>query len=273
MSTDIPGFGSSIQTPDFVAARVGLVNGRAARSYPIAGRRNLGWSSTTVYGDVSNYLDTTQPRNNAVVLGTEYFIRSSSINDTNTGPGTGAAQVRVVYLDAAGAMQTMTAIMAGTTGVSLGSAIAYVLWAEVAAVGTNTAAVGNITISTVAGAPTTAQTVEYIQANENKSRSGRFKVPTGYTGYLHTWDASAIGNTMDLSVRATVFADDRALSTVFHSQDGIFLPNNSSAGPLLLHYMACPEGSEIKISAVPGATGAGNRADVTLHLLLVQNPA
>lgn len=271
MSTDIPGWGSPLQDPDFVAARTGLVNGRTAQLYVITGRRNQGWSSTTSYGDVSNYLDTSQPRNNAVVLGTEYFIRSSSANDTNTGPGTGAQQVRITYLDSAGALQTKTALLDGTTGVSIGLDLAYIQWAEVSAVGSNTAAVGNITISTVTGAPTVAQTVEYIQANENKSRSGRFKVPTGYTGYLHLWDASAIGTTMDFAARATVFAD-RVLSTVFHSQDGAFLPNNTTVGPLNLHWLPCPATAEVKIAAIPGAAGAGNRADATMHILLVQNP-
>lgn len=175
----------------------------------------------------------------------------------------------MVYLDAAGVQQVVTVATNGTTGVSLGDGLSYVQWAEVASVGTNTTSLGNLTISTVVGAPTTAQTVEYIASGQNRSRSGRYKVPVGYKAYLHTWDCAAIGNTQDLVLRATVFSDDRAASSVFHTQDDIFLPGNTSGTGLLLHYMSCPPGTEIKVSSIPGAAAVGNRADVTFHLLLV----
>ena len=74
-----------VQVPDFVAASQGFVSGKAAISYLILGRRSLGWNSTTVYGDVANYLDTSQDLLNPVVLGTEYFLRSPSVNDDVAG--------------------------------------------------------------------------------------------------------------------------------------------------------------------------------------------
>ena len=259
------------QEPDFIAASTGFVNGKAATPVTVFGRRAAGWNSTALYGDVSNYLDTTQDSNNTVVLGTTYYVRSSSVADTNTGPGTGAQTVRIVYLDAAGAIQSTTVALNGTTGVSIGNTIAYVQWMEVASVGSSTTAVGNITISTVVGAPTTAQTVEYIQAGGARSRSGRYKIPTGYTAFLHTWDVSAVGNNQDAYLRATVFTNDRSLSTVFHSVDNIYLAGGSGLTNLLLHYVAIPAGAEVKASSIPTAAGAGNRLDVTIQFLLVAN--
>lgn len=258
-----------IQTPEFVAAQIGVVNTKVSKIVTIFGRRNQGWASTTGYGDVSNYLNGTQDRNNDVVLGTEYFIRSSSPADTVD--GLGARTVRVVILDATGHQQTITVTLNGTTGVSLGAGISYVEWAEVASVGSNTTPVGNLTVSSVPGAPTVAQIVEYLQAGENRSRSARYKVPTGFVAHLTSWDCEAVGNNQDLSVRATVFSDDRSLSSVFHIQDSFYLPGNTTGVGASLHYLSCPTASEIKVSSIPTAAGAGNRADATLHLLLVAN--
>jgi hypothetical protein len=257
-----------VEEPSFVAALFGKVSGKEARSILVQGRRDLGWSSTSAYGDVANYLDTSQPRINDVVLGTTYYLRSSSASDAAA--GTGARTVRIYYLDGSGVLQAITATLNGTTGVSLGNAISYIEAAEVASAGSTEAAVGNITISSVAGAPTTAQTVEFIPANQTQSRSARYKIPTGFDGYLQTWAVSAIGQSQDMVLRAKVFTGDRTPSTVFHAQDGTFLPGSTSGGELTLHWLKCPEGTEIKVSSIPGASGAGNRADVTVHLLLVE---
>lgn len=257
------------QTPTFLASRYGLVDGAAATLITVLGRRLSGWSSTTLYGDVCSYLDTSQAEINPVVLGTTYYIRSSSASDTNTAPaGTGARQVRVVYLDSSGAQQVMTVSLNGTTAVSLGNAISYFQWAEVASTGSNLYPVGNITISSVTGAPTVAQIVEFIQAGYNRSRSGRYKVPTGKVFYGLGWDVSAIGQTQDSVIRGTVFADDRSLSTVFHSQDGLFVPGNTQSPNIDLHYLPFPAGCEIKGSSIPGAAAAGNRCDLMFHGIL-----
>jgi len=36
-------------------------------------------------------------------------------------------------------------------------------------------------------------------------------------------------------------------------------------------YLAFPEGALIKVSAIPGATAAGNRCDVGMKFLLIQD--
>lgn len=262
-------FGGLAESPDFLAASQGKVNGKVARSLLIHGRRNLGWSSTSLPGDVANYLDTSQAQVTPVVLGTTYYLRSSSANDA--AGGTGARTIRVVYLDSAGALRNMDVATNGTTAVNLGAGIAFVQWATVLTAGSLGVAAGNITISSVTGAPTVAQTVEYIQAGETKSRSGRFKIPTGHTGYLHSWDAAATGGAnQDMSVEATVQEDDRTVATdVFLPQGGAFLANNVSQVDLQLHWRSIPAGAVVKITSIPSSAPAGNRADGALFFLLV----
>lgn len=255
-------------SPEWVAASTGLVDGRAAKNLVVFGRRAAGWNSTTAYGDVSDYLDTTQDKSNAVVLGTTYYLRSSSASDTSD--GVGARTVRVVYLDAAGAEQVATVTLNGTTAVSLGNAISYIQWMEVATVGSSASAVGNLAISTVTGAPTVAQTVEYVRAGYNRSRSGRYKVPAGHVAYVGEWDIGCTGGgDQDMVLLATTFGDDSSLTTVFHVKDSFYLAHDTNAGGLHLHWCRLPAGAEVKVSSIPTAAGAGNRADATVHVLLV----
>lgn len=261
-------FGGAIEFPDFLAASQRSVNGKRTKDYLIHGRRNQGWSSTSVPGDIVNYLDTSQARCNPVVLGTTYYLRSSSVQD---GPGgTGALTVRIVYLDANGDMQKVDVATNGTTGVNLGAGFSYIQWMSVLTAGSSGAAVGNLTISTVAGAPTVAQTVEYIQALETRSRSGRFKIPRAHTGYLHTWVAASIGGAnQDMSIEATVSEYDGDLTSVFRPMGNAYLANNISSPNLELHWRSVPALGEIRLTSIPTATGAGNRADAAFSLLLV----
>lgn len=260
----IPGL---VQEPDFIASTTGFVNGHAAISIALLGRRSLGWGSTSVPGGVSNYLDTSQNVNNNVLLGTDYYLRSSSASDTAA--GIGAQSMRIVYLDSGGLLQTMTVAMNGTTGVLIGNGISYIESMELASVGANLNTVGSISISTVVGAPTTAQIVEYIQAASTHSRSGRYKIPVGRIGYLHSWDVTALGNNQDVAVRATIFTDSHEISTVFNSIDNLFVTGGSGHTSMSLHWVKIPAGAEIRISSIPTAAAAANRLDITLNLLLL----
>lgn len=257
---------SAFDPLETMISRTGAWHNKLAKNVYVLGRRSLGWNSTSVLGDVAGYLNTTQDSINAVVSATTYYIVSTSANDTAA--GTGAQTVRIVYLDAAGAQQVKSATMNGTTAVSLGSGHTYFQWVEVSAVGSDTTAVGQINIGTNNGSQTVAQTVECILAGGNRSLSGRYKVPVGSTAYLSEWAASAIGTTMDVRLRATVFADDRTISTVHHFQDNLYLAA-SGFGSEDLHYLKCPENTEIKVSAIPGSAPAGNRCDVSFRMIVV----
>jgi hypothetical protein len=258
----------SVESPEFSIAQNGLYNGKVANFGYCIARRSLGWLNTSVMGDISNYLDTSQANNNEVVLGTTYYIRSSNVQDA--AGGTGIRTMRINYLNAAGIRAILNVTMNGTTAVSLGSAISFIQYMESETLGSSGVAAGDIIISTSSGIPTVAQTVEKISAGDGRSMSGRVKVPSNFTMYLLGWNASAISSTMDTRLRAQVFTDDRSLSQGFHFQQNIYL----ASGQIYdedTHYMRVPSNAQIKISAIPGAAAAGNRADASFHFLLVQN--
>lgn len=256
------------QTPEFEINRTGYYRGKRANYGYCLGRRSLGWTDTSTLGDISNYLDTSQQANTVVVLGTTYYIRSTSAEDSSS--GTGIRSMRINYLDGAGTRTITTVTLNGTTAVSLGNNISFVQYMESETLGSTLTAVGDITISTVTGTPTSAQTVEKIVAGDSRSMSGRVKVPTGFSLYLLGWRGSAIGAKMDLRIRGTVFTDDRSLSQGFHFQQPMLLPDGT-ADTEDFHYLKFPQGSEVKVSAVSGGAPAGNRCDSSFHFLLIQN--
>ena len=268
----MPGTEVHALNQELVTQLHGMIHGKTATIWHIMGARSQGWSSTSVLGDVAEYLDTSQPRLNDVSTGTTYYIRSSSASDDGDPVGTGARTVRIFYLDTLGDAQRVTVTLNGTTPVSLGSGFSYFLWMEVATVGSSSTSVGNLTISSnAAGAPAVSEIVEYIAAGGNRSLSGRVKIPTGYTGYLIDWSAMAIGNTMDTRLRGDYFSDDHTSSPgVFHFLDRAFLASGANA-TMDLHYEYAPAGSEIKVSAIPGGAPAGNKIDVHFDLLLIAN--
>lgn len=262
--------GGGMSNPEWAAAFLGAVMGRSATHVYVMGRRISGWSSTSAYGDIAEYLDVSQADVNVPTIGTPYYLYSSSAQD---GPaGTGARKVRVVSIDG-GALQSNEYAMNGTTKVAIGSAHAYFQWMEVSELGTafGTAA-GDISITSdgTAAPPTVANTYEYIKAGGNRSMSCRFKVPVGHTFYLLDWGCHALNADMDVRLRADVFAYDRSLSPgIFHFQDNAYLANDTGNPEMGSHYLKFPAGAVIKASAIPGLAPAGNRADASIHGILV----
>jgi hypothetical protein len=255
-------------TPEFEIAQTGKYRGKIANYGYCLGRRSLGWTDVSSQGDISNYLDTSQQANTVVNVGTTYYIRSTSAQD-GVG-GTGIRSMRINYLDGLGNRTILIVNTNGTTGVSLGNNISFVQYMESETQGSSGAAVGDITISSVSGAPTVAQTIEKISIGDSRSLSGRVKVPAGFSLYLRGWRASAIGARMDTRLRGTVFTNDRSLSTGFHFQQPMYLPDGVSDSEVF-HYLKFPEGSELKISAIPGGAPAGNRCDSSFHFFILQN--
>lgn len=250
-----------------VATR-GTFGGRPAMLVTVIGARTRGWSSSSIMGDCAEYLDTSQATINAVSTGSTYYVRSSSANDTAA--GTGVQSVKIVSLDSSGNMVTSTVAMNGTTGVSLGSGFSAFQCMESAAVGSGGVAAGDITISTVSGAPTVAQTVEMMTAGNGRALSARFKVPAGYTAYVLGWDNGAISTNADCRLRGQVYCDDKTLSPGFHFMDRMWVPSNGR-GEKEMHLYPVPAGAEIKISCIPANTAAGNRLDSSFDLILAAN--
>lgn len=252
----------------FEAASTNKVRGKNAYVWSILGRRERGWANTTDIGDISGYLDTSQSFVNVLSAADTLYLTSTSASDTAA--GTGIRTVKITYLDVSGNIQTRTETMNGTTNVNLGTGHDFILSMESASSGTNNSAVGDIYLSRSAGAPTVAGAVDMIAAKGGRSMPGSFKIPTGYTGYINRWDACAINTSMDIRMRATVFADDRALSNQFHFQDTMYLASGQNQ-VCDVPFLAMPAGSVIKVAAIPGAAPAANRCDCSFDLLLVQN--
>jgi hypothetical protein len=245
--------------------------GSISRNVFIMGSRSLGWENTSSLGDACDYLNTSQSRLNTCTAVDDLNIVSSSGNDTNTA-GTGARTVQIVYLDAAGLETSVTVALNGSTPVNLGTGFTAIQWAEVASVGSSTVSEGIITIYKGA-TNNVANTLERIAAGGNRSLSGRYKIPSDCNGYLHNFSASAIGNTMDVRLRADVLTYGNVLSEgVFHFLDRAFLA--SGVEDTYPHeYIKLPPGATVKISAIPGAAAAGNKLDCDFSILLIDGVA
>ncbi len=255
--------------PEIETQYFGKLFGKTAYIVNIIGSRNKGWTSTSVFGDCCEYLDTSQANMNTPTTGQTLYIVSTSANDASG--NTGVNTVRIVYLDAAGVEQVMTATMNGTTAVSLGAGFSSIQWMESASVGSNGVAVGTISITSTNGAATVATTFEQITPNGNRSLSGRYKIPSNYTGYVLDVAAAAIGNTMDTRLRTDVFANDSTLSPgTFHFISRVFLAAGQTATEDM-KYKKLPSNAVVKISAIPGGTPAGNKLDTSFHIICIAN--
>ncbi len=254
-------------SPEYSVQHTGSLNGQEAALYHIMGSRISGWSSTSVLGDACEYLDTSQALMNTPTSQQLYMVSTSA---SDAAAGTGARTVRVVYVDDSGAQLVQTYTLNGTTPVAIMDHAIFIQWMEVASTGSSEVSAGNITISSTNGAATVATTFDRITAGGNRSLSGRYMVPVGYHGHLVHWDAAAISTTMDVRLRATVFADDNAISTVYHFLDRVFLGASQNTTQDL-EYRSLPAGSVIKISAIPGSASAGNKLDCSFSIIVMKD--
>ena len=251
------------------AGMFGTIAGRTARVINILGRRST-FQGTTAFQDVCQFLVGGQAAYTEPNVATTYYAVSTSSNDK---PGSnGVSKVRLSYLDAAGARQVSEITLNGQTAVSIGSGYDYFQWMESSALGgTLFVAAGDIAISSVNGAATETTTMLMIKAGGNRSMDGKYQVPAGTTAYIIGWDAGAIGQAMDVRLRAEVYADDRSLSEdLYHYQATFYLAAGGRADQDL-HYLKLPAGCDIKVSVYPGATTGSPRCDVAVQLLVIEN--
>lgn len=253
----------------FQAAMTGEIAGHVAHFVQIMGSRTLGWSSTAVYGDTCEYLDTSQAAMNTPAVGQSLYVVSTSANDTAA--GTGVRSVRIVYLDASGLERTVDVAMNGTTPVPLGAGFTAIQWMESKTAGSGGVAAGAIAVTSTNGPATVATTFELIAAAGNRSLSGRYKVPSDCTGYLMQWHCSAISNTMDTRLRGDFMSDDNSLSPgVFHFLGRNFLASGQTQD-IEGHFRKIPAGATLKISAMPGGAPAGNKLDCDFSLICIKD--
>lgn len=250
---------------EYEIQHTGAIAGEPSQLYHIIGTRSQGWNSTTALGDACEYLDSSQNGMNTPTIGQTLYIVSSSASDSSA--GVGARTVRITYLDATGVQQSTTVTLNGTTPVSLGSGFSFIQWMEVASIGTSEVSVGNLSVTSTNGAATVATTFEYIKGGGNRSLSARYKVPAGKHAHLIDWKVSAINNTMDTRIRATVFSDDGSISTVYHFLDRVWLASGETP-TMDMYYRTLPAGAVVKISAIPGGSAAGNKLDVGFTIIV-----
>lgn len=257
--------------PMWEVARTGQYRGKVANLGWMFCRRDNGWLNTSAVQDVAHYLDSSQASINPVVLGTAYYLVSTSANDG--AGGTGIRTMRVNCLIGATGVRTIrTVTLNGLTPVLLGDDVKFVQYMESDAVGSVGVAVGSVYCSSksTAGTPTVAERIDMVGAGDGRSLSGRVMVPYGFKLHLVGWHVNAISANMDCRIRGTVFTDSRTLSPGFHFQETSWVPSGGSfVGDF--HYASFPEGAQIKLSAIPSAAAAGNRCEGSFHFLLIQD--
>ncbi len=267
----IAGNALNYNDPLWEIARTGKYRGKTANLGWMFARRVDGWSSTAVMGDVAEYLDTSQASVNPTVLGTPYYLVSTSAQD-----GVGGTGIRTVYVNclttALGTRTIREITLNGTTPVLLGNDILHVQYLESGAIGSGGVAAGDIYCSTrdTAGTPTVAQRIDMIKTGNGRSCAGRLMVPGGFTAYLIGWHASAVGNTMDVRIRGQAFTHNRALSPGFHFQETAWLGSGQSFTDDF-HFLPFPALSVVKLSAIPGGAAAGNRCEGSFHFVLIED--
>jgi len=250
----------------------GSFNGKISYNFHILGRR-AGFTATNVFNDLKSF-DAASAA--FPVLGGAEALEVLSSNANDTIAGTGAQKIKIVYISNANNMvQSAEISLNGVTPVATGFTANEIQWMEVTQVGSNNVAVGNILLRTVIG----TIGLEQIDAGGNKSMSGHFMIPSGYTGYIIEWSSNAVdlsngstANAQDVRLRATVNTLDRSLSGVYHFQDTMYMNSGSGmAAPELLPMLKMPELTRIKMSTISSSTNANARVDGDFSLMLIQN--
>ncbi len=214
-------------------------NVSGSRSYTIIGKKDeISQVGLDDLNEVPNGLVIEEP------AGIQLELVSSSANDT--GAGTGARTIRIVYIDSNGDMQTENVTLNGTTPVNtVATNIAFIQWICVSSAGSNNYPAGNISLRNTAG----TTTYDYIVAGGNQSNRGTFTVPTGHKGYITGWNCSSIKK-CDVRLRATCFRDDRSLNLgVFHFQDATIQKDSANYREFKAS-LEIPAGATVKLSAI-----------------------
>lgn len=255
--------------PEFEVNHTGKLSGVPSNNIRVLGCRE-NWSSSSLQCDVACYLGAGQQKYNIPSSATTYYIVSTSVQDA-TG-GTGVDKVKIIYLDANGLEATTVVTLNGTTAVSIGTGFGFIQWMEsYHSVTSDREAAGDISITSNNGAAAEANTIEQIQAGNNRSLSGRYKVPSDRHAHLNSYHVSTAklgaASTFDVALRATVFNDDGSLSNAYHFMAGVVLQDGQVHSEDL-HYVELPANALVKFSIVSSDTTSA-KAYVTLDLILM----
>ena len=245
----------------------GHFGGRIGRVLRILGKRS-GWVNTSTMQDVGEHLGTSVSLLEPAVLGTTYYLVSSSASDDGSPAGPGIGTLRVIGLDADGYRVAVDYVLNGTTPVSIGNTWSFLQRIEAV---TGGQAAGTIYLSSApAGIPTPAQTQHVITPGGGKSMTGIYKVPKGHTAWITHWDAEAINADMDSRLRATVSSNTRELIAPFLYQDSAYLSLNANHD-LHVPWFRLPELATVKISVTPSSASTNARFNCSFDLVELEN--
>lgn len=264
---------STVNVPlEFEIAHEGnyLENGveKAAFIYRALGRR-AGFNSTSVLQDLGEWLGTGPGALDLLpeLNGTENLeLVSSSVQDDAAPAGTGTHTVRIHYLTTGYVYAFVDYALNGTTPVPVAEKMLFVYCMEALTGGASEIGIGNIDLRVAGG----GAIHERISAGGNRSLSGRFMVPDNYKAYMLGWAAGAVNTTCDFRLRATRASFTVALSSRYIFQSNAFVGAGQSIDRTLV-YRPLPARAKVKVSVLPGATVASNRADCEVLFLLVQD--
>lgn len=245
--------------------RTGKYLEKSANIYTICGRRK-GFTSTTIPQDLYEYTGATSFFS-TVTSADALEIVSSDANDTNTA-GTGVRTVIVTYINGSNNLvQSSPIALNGTTPVAAGFTANEIISMESASSGSLRVAQGNIRLRIVAG----PIEIEQITAQTSKSKTGKFMVPTGYTGYLLHWNAQAINNDQDMLILAQRDSYTFAITTGYHVIDNSYTASNSISPEMNLAYTKIPALSRVKLSTTSAGTASTVRASGSFSILIIQD--
>jgi len=173
---------------------------------------------------------------------------SSSANDDNTPPNTGALKINYEYLDSNYDFQTETAsAMNGVIAMSMAQPCLRFLRAWITSVGSNGTNVGNLTIRVAGGGATRG----IILAGQGETRHGTYTIPSGKTGYLTGWWFGIV-NAITAAVTCEILTNTngegwrlRARAGRAHATAGSIMPIHMKHDA----YIVLPEKTDIKIRA------------------------
>lgn len=243
----------------------GQHEGSTAYVFNIVGRRH-GFTSTSIPNDLKEF-DTSAAFFTQLTGVEPLEIVSTSVNDTNAA-GTGIRSVKVTYIDSSNNLAQSGVInLNGTTPVAAGFTANEILWMEAMSSGSLRVAQGNIVVRVVAG----PVEIEQITQNSSKSKTGKFMVPAGYTGYLYMWDAQAVNNDQDMYILAQCDSFTRAFSSSYHIQDNIYVPINSLSPENHLGFLKVPELARVKMSTISAGTVSTVRASGSFLIIIIAN--
>jgi hypothetical protein len=208
-----------------------------------------------------------QPLNWALIFATaaKLDVSSSSVADTNTGPGTGANKVLIVGLDANYALQTEEVLLNGQTVVQTAKSFLRVFAAEVTRAGTGLVNAGDIHIyrtgegGTPSGGvpPTITSGAIKLLVGYGFMGSGMFTVPAGYRARLRglVLSCRAYAHTFRLCSQCMASLTDNALHSPFTAEVNVSLPAVIPCDGLGMNYIF--EGKTDIIMQAMSATAGG----------------